>query len=155
MLLQGILLSWVCIWYFWLIEISSAYQSLLCQNEMVVLSPILRKILITNTSALLVEQNKFYWTVMGNVLYMSGTQISIVLTVSKAHSLQQKSYQFSLNAFCWVCIWFETSSASQSLFGHEGMVLWHFPKMGHVFWGLPWLIPYLVLLNQVFDHLIT
>ena len=63
------------------------------------------KILITNTSALLVGQNKFYWTVVGNVLYMSGTQISIVLIVL-AHSLQQKSYQLSFNAFCWVCIWY-------------------------------------------------
>ena len=27
----------------------------------------------------------------------------------------------------------------------------HFLKMGHVFWGLPKLIPYLVLLNQVSD----
>ena len=83
-------------------DISSACRSLLCHNEMVVLSPIMWKILITNTSALLVGQNKIYWTVVGNVLYMSGTQISIA---SNQHSLQQKSYQFSFNAFCWVCIW--------------------------------------------------
>ena len=88
-----------------LLDISSVCRSLLCHNEMVVLSPIMWKILITNTSALLVGQNKFYWTVVGNVLYMSGTQISIVLIVL-AHSLQQKSYQFSFNAFCWVCIWY-------------------------------------------------
>ena len=50
---------------------------------MVVLSPIMWKILITNTSAPLVGQNKSYWTVVDNVLYMSGTQISIVLTVKK------------------------------------------------------------------------
>ena len=106
-----------------LLEISSACQSLLCHNDMVVLSPIMWKILITNTSAPLVGQNKFYWTVVGNVFYMSGAEISIVLTASKAHSLQQMSYQFSLNAFCWVCIWFETSSACRSLFGHKGVVL--------------------------------
>ena len=88
-----------------LLDISSACRSLLCHNEMVVLSPIMWKMLITNTSALLVGQNKFYWIVVGNVLYMSGTQISIVLIVL-AHSLQQKSYQFSFNAFCWVCIWY-------------------------------------------------
>ena len=88
-----------------LLDISSACRSLLCHNGMVVLSPIMWKILITNTCALLVGQNKFYWTVVGNVLYMSGTQISIVLIVL-AHSLQQKSYQFSFNAFCWVCIWY-------------------------------------------------
>ena len=87
-----------------LLDISSACRSLLCHNGMVVLSPIMWKILNTNTSALLVGQNKFYWTVVGNVLYMSGTQISIVLIVL-AHSLQQKSYQLSFNAFCWVCIW--------------------------------------------------
>ena len=65
-----------------LLEISAACQSLLCHNEMFFLFPIMWKILIANTSALLVGQNKFYWTVVGNVLYMSGTQISIVLTVS-------------------------------------------------------------------------
>ena len=88
-----------------LLEITSACRSLLYHNEMVVLSPIMCKILITNTSALLVGQNKFYWTVVGNAFYMSVTQISIVLIVSKAHSLQQNSYKLSFNAFCWVCIW--------------------------------------------------
>ena len=88
-----------------LLEISSACRSLLCHDKLVVLSPIIWKILITNTSALLVGQNKFYWTVGRNVLYMSGTQISFVLIVCKAHSLQQKSYQFSFNAFCWICTW--------------------------------------------------
>ena len=107
-----------------LLEISSVCQSWLCHDEMVVLSPILWKILIANTSAVLVGQNKSYWTVVGNVLYMSGTQISIVLNVSKVHCLQQKSYQFSLNAICWVCIWFETSSACRSLFGHIWWLHW-------------------------------
>ena len=88
-----------------LLEISSACRSLLRHNEMFFLSPIMWKILITNTSALLVGHNKFYWTLGGNALYMCGTQISIVLIVSKAHSLQQKSYRFSFGAFCWVCIW--------------------------------------------------
>ena len=75
-----------------LVEISSASRSLLCHNEMVVLSPIMWKILI-NTSDLLVGQNKFYWNVVCNVLYMSGTQICIVFIVSKVHSNLQKSCQ--------------------------------------------------------------
>ena len=50
------------------------------------------------------------WNVMGNFLCMSGTQISIIRIVSKSHSLQRKIYQFSFNAFCWVCLWFESSA---------------------------------------------
>ena len=48
----------------------------------------------------MVGQNKFYWTLVGNFLYMSGARISIVLIVSEAHSLKQKGYQFAFNALC-------------------------------------------------------
>ena len=67
-----------------LLEISPAGRSLFCHKEMVVLSPVMWKILITNTSALLEVQNNFYWTVVGNVRYMSRTQISIVCIVNQS-----------------------------------------------------------------------
>ena len=67
-----------------LLEISPVGWSLLCHKDMVVLSPVMWKTLITNTSALLMRQNKFHWTVVGNVLYMNGTQISIVHIVTQS-----------------------------------------------------------------------
>ena len=90
----------LCLHMILLSEISQACQSLWCHNNMVVLPPIIWKVLITNTSVLLVVQNKFYCIVAGNVLQISGTQINIFLIVSKAHSVQKKSYQFSFNALC-------------------------------------------------------
>ena len=96
-----------------LLEISSAHRPLLCHNEMVVLSPITWKILITNTSALLVWQNKFYWL-------HGWSQIIIVLIVNKNHSLQQESFLSMHSVQTAHDNSFETSSACQSFLVIKG-----------------------------------
>ena len=102
-----------------LLEVSSAHRPLLCHNEMVVLSPITWKMLITNTSALLVWQNKFYWLHEWNSNY-------------HCPHYEQKPIASSRRAFKYLSLHsvqsahdnsFERSLVCQSLFGHKGIVL--------------------------------
>ena len=63
--------------------------------------------------------------------------------------LYWRRHQWNLNQHC---LHGEQTHNLQHLFWAWTLVrIWYFPKMGHVFWGLPRLIPYLVLLNQVSD----
>ena len=71
-------------------------------------------------------QNKFHWTGVCNFFYTSGTKVSTVFMLNKAHYPQH-------------LFW-----------GHEHW-LKCFPLMVRVFWSLPLWRPYMVLLNQVSD----
>ena len=101
-----------------LLEISSAHRPLLCHNKMVVLSPITWKILITNTSALLVWQNKFYWLHGWNSDHHCSLWTKPIASSRRAFkSLSMHSVQSAHDNS------FETSSVCQLLFGNKGMVL--------------------------------